>query len=192
MGIGGGVRRALMRVRRFWFNGQGGIRTRGTGDSQYDGLANRCLQPLGHLSRVRDESRRVIVALRGRGVKRKGSECSGGERPLAEGLVLCAGGLEDASDEYDAVDLEGGRIECAVEGLEASWGAEAQEGEVGEVALARAGAWVAREAAREAVDEFEHRGRGVGGGGDESDARGVQREGDESLRGEGEGGHAGA
>ncbi len=32
-------------------NGEGGIRTRGTGNTQYDGLANRCLQPLGHLSR---------------------------------------------------------------------------------------------------------------------------------------------
>jgi hypothetical protein len=31
-------------------NGEGGIRTRGTGVHPYDGLANRCLQPLGHLS----------------------------------------------------------------------------------------------------------------------------------------------
>jgi hypothetical protein len=31
-------------------NGEGGIRTRGTSIHQYDGLANRCLQPLGHLS----------------------------------------------------------------------------------------------------------------------------------------------
>jgi integrase/recombinase XerD len=31
-------------------NGEGGIRTHGTGFSPYDGLANRCLQPLGHLS----------------------------------------------------------------------------------------------------------------------------------------------
>ena len=29
---------------------QGGIRTRGTSINSYDGLANRCLQPLGHLS----------------------------------------------------------------------------------------------------------------------------------------------
>jgi hypothetical protein len=34
-------------------NGEGGIRTRGTGVYPYDGLANRCLQPLGHLSKVR-------------------------------------------------------------------------------------------------------------------------------------------
>ena len=31
-------------------NGEAGIRTRGTGLNPYDGLANRCLQPLGHLS----------------------------------------------------------------------------------------------------------------------------------------------
>ena len=31
-------------------NGEGGIRTRGRGYYPYDGLANRCLQPLGHLS----------------------------------------------------------------------------------------------------------------------------------------------
>jgi hypothetical protein len=31
-------------------NGEGGIRTRGTGLYPYDGLANRCLKPLGHLS----------------------------------------------------------------------------------------------------------------------------------------------
>lgn len=31
-------------------NGEGGIRTRGTANKQYAGLANRCLQPLGHLS----------------------------------------------------------------------------------------------------------------------------------------------
>ena len=31
-------------------NGEGGIRTRGTGVYPYDGLANRCLKPLGHLS----------------------------------------------------------------------------------------------------------------------------------------------
>ena len=32
--------------------GEGGIRTRGRGLYPYDGLANRCLQPLGHLSKV--------------------------------------------------------------------------------------------------------------------------------------------
>ncbi len=32
-------------------NGEGGIRTPGTGMTQYDGLANRCFQPLSHLSR---------------------------------------------------------------------------------------------------------------------------------------------
>ena len=31
-------------------NGEGGIRTLDTGNPPYDGLANRCLQPLGHLS----------------------------------------------------------------------------------------------------------------------------------------------
>jgi integrase len=31
-------------------NGEGGIRTRGAGLYPHDGLANRCLQPLGHLS----------------------------------------------------------------------------------------------------------------------------------------------
>ncbi len=31
--------------------GEGGIRTRDTGLTPYDGLANRCLQPLGHLSK---------------------------------------------------------------------------------------------------------------------------------------------
>jgi hypothetical protein len=33
-------------------SGEGGIRTRGTENTPYDGLANRCLQPLGHLSGV--------------------------------------------------------------------------------------------------------------------------------------------
>jgi len=37
-------------------NGEGGIRTRGTGLYPYDGLANRCLQPLGHLSKLRVSS----------------------------------------------------------------------------------------------------------------------------------------
>ena len=32
-------------------NGEAGIRTRGTSLSPYDGLANRYLQPLGHLSK---------------------------------------------------------------------------------------------------------------------------------------------
>ena len=32
-------------------NGEGGIRTRGTSLNSYDGLANRYLQPLGHLSK---------------------------------------------------------------------------------------------------------------------------------------------
>jgi hypothetical protein len=31
-------------------NGEAGIRTRGKGLNPYDGLANRCLKPLGHLS----------------------------------------------------------------------------------------------------------------------------------------------
>ena len=31
-------------------SGEGGIRTLGTGNTPYDGLANRCLKPLGHLS----------------------------------------------------------------------------------------------------------------------------------------------
>ena len=31
--------------------GEGGIRTRGTSLNSYDGLANRYLQPLGHLSK---------------------------------------------------------------------------------------------------------------------------------------------
>ena len=34
------------------YGGEGGIRTPGTGFSQYNGLANRRLQPLGHLSAV--------------------------------------------------------------------------------------------------------------------------------------------
>jgi hypothetical protein len=33
-------------------NGEGGIRTRGRGVYPYDGLANRCLKPLGHLSEL--------------------------------------------------------------------------------------------------------------------------------------------
>ena len=32
-------------------NGEGGIRTPGTGMTQYDGLANRCFKPLSHLSK---------------------------------------------------------------------------------------------------------------------------------------------
>mgnify|MGYP007078651068 CR=1 FL=1 len=34
--------------------GEGGIRTRGTSLNSYDGLANRCLKPLGHLSSLRN------------------------------------------------------------------------------------------------------------------------------------------
>src|SRR5579883_2089021 len=34
--------------------GEGGIRTPGTGLSQYDGLANRCFRPLSHLSLPRE------------------------------------------------------------------------------------------------------------------------------------------
>jgi hypothetical protein len=47
----------LMRIKKappvYWRSqyGEGGIRTRGTGYYPYDGLANRCLQPLGHLSK---------------------------------------------------------------------------------------------------------------------------------------------
>ena len=33
-------------------NGEAGIRTRGKGLNPYDGLANRCLKPLGHLSKL--------------------------------------------------------------------------------------------------------------------------------------------
>jgi hypothetical protein len=33
-------------------NGEGGIRTRGAGLYPHDGLANRCLKPLGHLSKL--------------------------------------------------------------------------------------------------------------------------------------------
>jgi hypothetical protein len=33
-------------------NGEAGIRTRGKGLYPYDGLANRCLKPLGHLSKL--------------------------------------------------------------------------------------------------------------------------------------------
>ena len=36
--------------------GEGGIRTLDTGVSPYNGLANRRLQPLGHLSGVRSSS----------------------------------------------------------------------------------------------------------------------------------------
>ena len=38
-------------------NGEGGIRTRGTSIHSYDGLANRCLQPLGHLSKFPIQNR---------------------------------------------------------------------------------------------------------------------------------------
>jgi hypothetical protein len=41
-------------------NGEGGIRTRGTGLYPYDGLANRCLKPLGHLS---EQSRNNLQSL---------------------------------------------------------------------------------------------------------------------------------
>ncbi len=37
-------------IGKFKSGGEGGIRTPGTGFSQYNGLANRRLQPLGHLS----------------------------------------------------------------------------------------------------------------------------------------------
>ena len=48
-------------------NGEGGIRTHGTAMKPYAGLANRCIQPLCHLS----ESRRVSTAsgCRGRGTR---------------------------------------------------------------------------------------------------------------------------
>ena len=40
----------LVRVLTKVNGGEGGIRTPGTGFNQYGGLANHCLQPLGHLS----------------------------------------------------------------------------------------------------------------------------------------------
>ena len=49
--------------------GEGGIRTRGTGLIPYNGLANRRLQPLGHLSRIagrRHRTGRTGVTLRPR------------------------------------------------------------------------------------------------------------------------------
>ena len=45
-------------------NGEGGIRTRGTGVTQYDGLANRCFQPLSHLS-----GRMTSAGVRGRAAR---------------------------------------------------------------------------------------------------------------------------
>jgi hypothetical protein len=38
------------------YGGEGGIRTLGTGISQYNGLANRRIRPLCHLSGVRKTS----------------------------------------------------------------------------------------------------------------------------------------
>ena len=43
--------------------GEGGIRTLDTGVSPYNGLANRRLQPLGHLSGVRNLPRCFSVPL---------------------------------------------------------------------------------------------------------------------------------
>jgi hypothetical protein len=43
-------------------NGEAGIRTRDTGLTPYNGLANRRLQPLGHLSKTRAISQRLISA----------------------------------------------------------------------------------------------------------------------------------
>ncbi len=40
-------------------NGEGGIRTPGTSVHRYDGLANRCLKPLGHLSIKQQKSRKT-------------------------------------------------------------------------------------------------------------------------------------
>src|SRR5450755_2922093 len=45
--------------------GEGGIRTPGTGVSPYNGLANRRLQPLGHLSGKFGGTNLVIVAADG-------------------------------------------------------------------------------------------------------------------------------
>jgi hypothetical protein len=42
--------------------GEGGIRTPGTGVSPYNGLANRRLQPLGHLSVELGGANFIIVA----------------------------------------------------------------------------------------------------------------------------------
>src|SRR6185295_18138697 len=42
--------------------GERGIRTLGTGKPPYAGLANRCLQPLGHLSKRRDRLARKLPA----------------------------------------------------------------------------------------------------------------------------------
>jgi hypothetical protein len=44
------------------YGGEGGIRTPGTGFSQYNGLANRRLKPLGHLSGVKDSFMSVFAA----------------------------------------------------------------------------------------------------------------------------------
>ena len=41
-------------------NGESGIRTRGTGCNPYTGLANRRLQPLGHLSRESENKNSIV------------------------------------------------------------------------------------------------------------------------------------
>lgn len=51
------------RFLRLLFNGEGGIRTPGTGICPYDGLANRYLQPLGHLSECKTEVYILLVLI---------------------------------------------------------------------------------------------------------------------------------
>ena len=46
-------------------NGEGGIRTRGDENTRHAGLANRCLQPLGHLSRIMHAAYGVCLPLSG-------------------------------------------------------------------------------------------------------------------------------
>src|SRR2546421_7153270 len=66
--------------------GEGGIRTPGRGFSPYNGLANRRLQPLGHLSGVRAENNcsasRDFATAQGRAMfVREPVRCKGEARP---------------------------------------------------------------------------------------------------------------
>ena len=66
-------------------NGERGIRTLDTGLTPYNGLANRRLQPLGHLSNVRvPQSRRCGVVAQLTARREQGSRAINGHRALFE------------------------------------------------------------------------------------------------------------
>src|SRR5436190_20279225 len=83
--------RGRMTARRFLVKrtksarcGETGIRTLDTGLTPYNGLANRRLQPLGHLSNIRVQSRRCGVVAQLTARREQSSRAINGHRALFE------------------------------------------------------------------------------------------------------------